>query len=111
MRAAFILLALVSFVNAATLNLSWQDNSTNETAFEVERSIDGRTWQQIANLRANSSSFSDVTAVAGNTYFYRLRSVNAAGASEWSNTASSTARPDGVRINVNSLRVDTLKIQ
>src|SRR5205807_101467 len=36
--------------STSQINLSWTDNSTNETGFLVERSTDGTTFTQVASL-------------------------------------------------------------
>jgi GH25 family lysozyme M1 (1,4-beta-N-acetylmuramidase) len=57
-----------------TVSISWTDNSSNEQSYLVERKTGaGGLWSQIANLPANSSSFTDVGGAPGTTYFYRVR--------------------------------------
>ena len=75
------------------INLTWKDNSSNETGFIVERSPDGSTgWTQIATPAANATSFSDsIGLTAGTTFFYRVSATGAGGPSTPSNTASATA--------------------
>ncbi len=34
------------------ISLTWQDNATNETAYKVQRSLDGTTWTTVATLAA-----------------------------------------------------------
>ncbi|MGH7854059.1 MAG: family 16 glycoside hydrolase [Candidatus Binatia bacterium] len=76
--------------HAATLRLSWQDNSSNETGFKIER-MNGATYVQIASVAANVASYSDSNLTAGSTYCYRVRAFNAAGASAPTNAACTTA--------------------
>ena len=45
-------------VSASQINLSWNDNSTNENGFRVER-LNGSTWAQIAQLAANVTHYSN----------------------------------------------------
>jgi FtsP/CotA-like multicopper oxidase with cupredoxin domain/fibronectin type 3 domain-containing protein len=69
--------------------LSWVDFATNESGFEVERSISGSgSWTQIATPPVNSQSFVDTTVPIGDSYDYRVQAVNAAGPSGWSNIAT-----------------------
>ncbi|MFV9506682.1 MAG: C1 family peptidase [Oscillochloridaceae bacterium umkhey_bin13] len=76
---------------SSTLSLAWNDTSTNETGFLLERSIDGMlSWQQIASLAANQTSFEDTQLRCGRTYHYRVRAFNAAGSSAYSNTSGAT---------------------
>jgi hypothetical protein len=61
------------------VDLSWTDGASNETAYVVERSSDGvNGWSQIASLGANVTTCSDIDALPGATYFYRVRAMNGA---------------------------------
>ena len=75
------------------INLSWRDNSTNETSFLIQRSTDGVNFAQIATVGAGVVSFTD-TAVAPMSmdmmYTYRVAASNSAGTSTFSNTAAAT---------------------
>jgi hypothetical protein len=72
----------------AQLTLTWQDNSTNETNFGVERKTGtGGTYAQIALVSANITSYVDTSVTIGVTYCYRVRAVNSAGASAYTNEA------------------------
>ena len=73
------------------IDLSWQDNSNNESGFTIERSDDANSWSIVADsLPANSTGYSDNTVSAGMTYYYRLFAFNSAGSSGYSNTAIAT---------------------
>src|SRR5205085_527506 len=75
------------------INLSWADNSGNETGFKVERwSSASPTWAQIAAVGPNVTSYSDAGLAAGTTYFYRVRATNGAGDSAYSAQASEATR-------------------
>jgi hypothetical protein len=71
------------------VNLSWADNSTNETGFQVERSIDNATFTTITTIAANSTSYSDAGRTASTTYYYRVRATGGT-PSGYSNTATVT---------------------
>lgn len=68
---------------SSTINLSWVDNSDNENAFMVERSINGTDYSPLATLPANSNGHQD-NGQPNTTYYYRVRAVNATDTSEWS---------------------------
>src|SRR5262249_44724239 len=71
----------------AQVNLSWTDNSDNESGFEVQRKSTG-DWTKIGVAPANSPAFAD-SALGGGTHFsYRVRALGPNGASDWSNEAS-----------------------
>lgn len=61
------------------IDLSWKDNSTNETGFKIERSTNSNSgFTQIATTAAGVTTFSDIAGLSPNTtYYYRVRSTNA----------------------------------
>ena len=75
---------------AVTLN--WNDNSSNESGFHVERAAKAKNLQfsRIATVGANVRTYSR-TETAG-TWVYRVQSYNAVGASAYSNTVSIRVR-------------------
>jgi titin len=75
-------------ISQTQINLSWVDNADNETGFQVERSLNGTTFTKIADLAANAISFQNTGLTAATLYYYRVRAVNVAGASGYSNVAS-----------------------
>jgi hypothetical protein len=72
------------------IDLTWQDNSGNETLFSIERSTDGSNFGEIDTVGANITSYNDTTVAENTTYWYRVRAYNSAGYSSYSNTASDT---------------------
>jgi fibronectin type 3 domain-containing protein len=84
-------------VSSTQINLTWSDNSSNETGFVVERATDSGFTAGLttANLGANATSYSATGLSAGTTYWFRVRATNAAGASANSNVASATTSATG----------------
>jgi hypothetical protein len=80
-------------VSSSQINLSWTDNSNNETGFKVERSKNGKGFSQLATVGANVTTYSDTGLNRTTTYYYRVRAVNAGGNSAYSNIASATTNP------------------
>jgi hypothetical protein len=72
------------------IDLSWLDNSSNESGFKVERSTATSGWAQVSTASANATSYSDTGLAASTAYSYRVRAFNTAGDSGYSNTASAT---------------------
>ena len=72
------------------INLSWTDRSTNESGFQLERSLDGTAFTKIADISPNVDQFQNTGLNPATTYFYRVRAINSAGASAYSNMASAT---------------------
>lgn len=68
--------------------LNWVDNAHNETSFELSRSqTPNGAYTTIATLPANSTAYINTGLRRGLQYFYRIRSVNGIGVSDWSNIA------------------------
>ncbi|MBK9138012.1 MAG: fibronectin type III domain-containing protein [Verrucomicrobia bacterium] len=77
-------------VSPTQINLAWQDLANNETGFQVERSIAGGAWTLAATLGANVTVFQDTGLTPETAHSYRVRAVNAGGASAWSNVGSAS---------------------
>jgi N-acetylneuraminic acid mutarotase len=80
------------------IRVTWQDNASNEDNVQVERSTNGTAFKLVATLPADATSFEDPGRDPAKTYGYRVRAVNAAGASAWSNTDTTQAIPGGTTI-------------
>jgi hypothetical protein len=77
-------------ISSTRIDLTWLDNSSNESGFKVERSASGGPWAQVATPAANANSYADSGLVSSTAYSYRVRAFNTAGDSAFSNTASAT---------------------
>ncbi len=80
------------------INLSWTDNSTNETGFKIDRKVGSGNWVTDYGIVSNADviNFSDTSVSAGTTYSYRVSSFNSVGKSlTYSNdvTLTPTAAP------------------
>ena len=73
--------------------LRWQDRSTNEAAFQIERSGDGATFVPVATVAANLTSYVDRHLNSATFYYYRVRAVNTLGQSAPSPVASNETHP------------------
>lgn len=81
--------------------LSWSDNSNNENNFIIERcdqvtfreGHNAKTafctgvWKVIGTVEANVTQYIDDTAVAGQTYLYRVKATNKDGSSGYTEAA------------------------
>jgi hypothetical protein len=73
------------------IGLTWKDNSTNETGFEVMRSTSGTTgFNIIATVGAGVSSYTDSTVAASTLYYYEVRAINQNGGSAFAETSTTT---------------------
>ena len=97
-----LLEAQASYPGDLSISLSWSDNSSDETGFEIERCVGLGCTDFVLIATRDSSDWgpwlNDVGLAENTTYEYRVRAVNTLGASAYSNIASATtsyARPDG----------------
>jgi hypothetical protein len=68
------------------VNIHWTNHAVNALYNYVERRIPGETdWEIIAILSYNSDAYSDMYAMAGHTYEYRVKAGNPIGYSSPSN--------------------------
>ncbi|HEV2844746.1 MAG TPA: fibronectin type III domain-containing protein, partial [Thermoanaerobaculia bacterium] len=72
---------------SGTVVLTWADNSSNETTFHIERSVNGG-FQQIQTVGANATTATVTGLAAASTHFFRVRASNANGYSAYTNTAT-----------------------
>jgi len=77
------LVATPSLVSSTQIDLNWNDTSSNETGFVVQR--DAIT---IATLVSGSTAYSDTNVVVNVTYTYRVRAITEYNVSDWSNEAT-----------------------
>ena len=80
-----------SNLSANGMVLNWQDNSSDETNFRVEQSLDsGSSWTEIGSVPANSSTYQISGFTCGAPRLYRVRAYRQSdGAfSGYSNSAS-----------------------
>ncbi|HXG67965.1 MAG TPA: fibronectin type III domain-containing protein [Blastocatellia bacterium] len=77
-------------VSSSRINLTWADNSNNESGFKIERCAGSSctNFAQIAQVGAGVRSFSDTGLRRNTTYRYRVRAYNTGGNSAYSNIAS-----------------------
>jgi hypothetical protein len=85
---------LADAVSQTQINLSWTDNSNNETGFKIERGADGINFTQIATVGANVATYPSTDLSPYTTYYYRVRAYNAGGNSNYSNNTNATTLPN-----------------
>lgn len=84
------MLCASAVADGAQLRLTWQDNSTNELGFRIERSTAGGSFLMIGSTGPDITTYVDSSVADGTAYTYRVCAYNAAGASAYSPTASAT---------------------
>jgi hypothetical protein len=91
---------LVATAVSSRIDLTWQDNSNNESGFKIERCQGTQAfcngapanYSQIATTAANVTSYQDTGLTASTTYTYRVRAFNGGGDSGYSNNSSATTQ-------------------
>ncbi len=94
-------LAALTF-SAARIDLSWTDNASNETEYQVERcsGVLCGVFTPLALLPANTTSYSDETVVADESYSYRVRAFNVNGFSNYSNVTTTNTSAPGAPVDL-----------
>jgi fibronectin type 3 domain-containing protein len=92
-------------ISPTQVSVTWTTASTNvATRYVIERKTGSGAFVQVAIVE-NTTSYIDTTAVAGETYLYRLLATNAAGASGYSTEAQVTAPTSGVAMPLTGMRL------
>ena len=79
---------------SSRINLSWNDNSTNETGFSIERRKQGEPDFVIhVSVNANIGSYADTNLSSETFYYYRVKAFNSGGNSGPSNEAEAQTLP------------------
>jgi hypothetical protein len=83
-------------VSSSQVNLSWTDNSSNETGFEVKRATDSGFTQNVVWIGGISgTTYSNTGLSASTTYYYKVRAEGATQDSAYSGSVSATTDPSG----------------
>ena len=74
-------------VSPGIINLTWKDNSNNETGFIIESTTNTRRtpWTELARVGANVNLYSYTTIIKDNVINYRVKVYNSEGESAYSN--------------------------
>lgn len=87
-----------TYMNQQRIVLVWNDLSTAETGYEIERSINFGAWSTITTTPANTALYADTNPPGGafgyNTRVaYRVREVRASGTYPWAEAVVTTPLP------------------
>ena len=82
-------------LSQSQITLSWEDNSSNESGFKIERCQDAgcSSFARIGVVGANVESYADGGRAANTVYRYRVQAYNGGGNSDYSNVAEATTPP------------------
>lgn len=81
---------LTATADGTSVNLTWQDNSANETVFDIERRDDEGSFSSIATARSGNTSYMDSGLNSNTRYTYRVRAMTSSAFSSYSNEAAVT---------------------
>ena len=76
--------------SGSSLGLTWNHSSNDEYGFEIERAINGGTFNYITTLGPNSTFYNDSGLRPKTNYVYRVRAYNFVDDSDYSNQAAAT---------------------
>lgn len=83
--------SLAAVLGSASINLTWVDNATTETNYVIERSeTSGTGFTVLSTQPANTVSYSDLSVVAGQPYYYRVKATASSASSGYSNQVTAT---------------------
>ncbi len=75
--------------SSTQINLTWSDNSSDETGFVIERKTGASgTYQTIETTAVNVTSFVNSGLSENTTYYYHVKAITSSTSSSWSNEAS-----------------------
>jgi uncharacterized protein (TIGR02145 family) len=78
-----------TIISQTEIDLSWVDNSDNETGFRIERSQNGGTdWTTVSSTSADVAAYKNSGLLAGSSYSFKVMAFNSAGNSGYSNIVS-----------------------
>lgn len=70
-----------SALSDSAIKLTWRDNSTDETGFQVENSLDGVNFKVTATLAAKTVAWTNTGLLSGTKYYFRVRALKSCQAS------------------------------
>lgn len=76
-----------AFPGVLTVSMDWKDNSSNESGFTIERSIDGGPFSTLTTVSSNTTAYNDADVIRGEYYTYRVCAISGTAKSAYSNEA------------------------
>lgn len=82
---------VATVASSEKINLTWKDNSNNESGFRIERALfNTGPFTLITTTGVNVKAFSDSGLSASTLYYYRISSTNSVGSSAYTAVVSAT---------------------
>ncbi|WKN43951.1 fibronectin type III domain-containing protein [Tunicatimonas pelagia] len=82
-------------ISFSRIDLSWADNATNETGYEIWRGSSSGGLSLLTTLAANATNYTDESLTVSTTYFYQVRAIN----SSFNNTSSFTTEQSATTLS------------
>lgn len=101
----------ITSITSTTATITWNDNSSTEDLFRLERSLNGGGFTFLKNVSANSTSTTS-TVSEGNSYQYRIRAERTGTSpSAYSTSGTSSAPPkDPTGIAISNITSSSLRV-
>jgi hypothetical protein len=81
----------VSAISSSTLRMSWEDNSDNETGFQVQaKRATGQPYSVVANVATDITTYDWTGRLRYKTYCAQVRAVGTSGNSAWTPASCAT---------------------
>jgi YVTN family beta-propeller protein len=101
----------VTAVSSSQVDLSWTDNSLEESGFQIELKTGSEgTYAKIGTVATDVTTYSNTSLTLSNTYYYRVMAYDSAHKSEYSNEVNATTSlpaPSGLTASAaSSKRID-----
>jgi hypothetical protein len=88
--------------NGSYLTVKWNDNSTTEINYEVQKSTDGGAFSTLQTLAADSTSHQDNSVIKSHSYQYKVAAIFSGPVySEWCTTSTVTLPLDTNKFGIN----------
>ncbi|MGA2497866.1 MAG: fibronectin type III domain-containing protein [Tepidisphaeraceae bacterium] len=84
--------------NSARVTLSWLDNATNESGFQIEYSTDGQNWTVLGRVSPGTRSVDVYGLMLNKSYSFRLKAIGPNRGSGYSNTATLSANASASKL-------------
>lgn len=89
-------LRIFEFTAGSLYGLTWNDNSNDETGFQLERRESGTNTTVYFDISANTTAYNDVIPSSAKVYYYRIRSVKNGLYSSFSNEVNTSGSSSGL---------------
>ena len=77
-------------ISSSAIALEWEDNSSEEEGFVIERKTSGGEFKEIARTASNTVKYTDNSVEAGKEYYYRVMAFNGSLYTNYTNISSAS---------------------